>query len=151
MTFGGGETYLLYIQGFPLREFASFEVIDDEPAWQRMEDELLRPIADAAAARGFGLLADGFVWRASSDYVARLGAPTSPPSTSARSDTSATSSPAGGRRDAVAACPMVVTGDIGPRGDGYAASGTVSSAPRTTTTHPRSRRWRAPASTCWCR
>ena len=73
LTFAGDETYLLYIQGFPLREFCAFEVFDDAQAWRRMQDELLRPIADAAAANGMGLLAGCLVWRASADYLARLG------------------------------------------------------------------------------
>ena len=29
LTFGGGETYLLFQQGFPLREFCAFEVVRD--------------------------------------------------------------------------------------------------------------------------
>src|SRR5688572_20457595 len=73
LTFAGNETYLLFLQGYPLREFCAFEVAADEPAWKRMEDELLRPVADAAATRELGLLTDCFVWRASTDYVKRLG------------------------------------------------------------------------------
>jgi len=75
LTFAGTETYLAFIQGFPLREFSAFEVVGDDAAWHRMEDALLRPIADAAATREFGLLADCLVWHASPDYIARLGAP----------------------------------------------------------------------------
>jgi hypothetical protein len=64
LTFAGNETYLLFVQKFPLREFCAFEVVDDDAAWARLERDLLAPIADAAAARGLGLLADSFVWRA---------------------------------------------------------------------------------------
>jgi homocysteine S-methyltransferase len=127
LTFGGNETYLLFIQGFPLREFCAFEVVDQHEAWNRMEDALLRPIADAAAARGIGLLTDCFVWRASPDYVTRLGAPGV-----ARVNERAV----GRTRDfverwrssseAARACPVIVAGDLGPRGDGYAVSGAVS-------------------------
>jgi len=127
LTFAGDETYLLYIQGFPLREFCAFEIVDDDRGWRRMEDELLRPVADAAAARGFGLLADGFVWRASADYVTRLGAP------DVATVNQRTIAHVRGfiarwqaSSDAARACPVLVTGDIGPRGDGYAATGTVS-------------------------
>ena len=127
LTFPGCETYLLYIQGFPLREFCAFEIVDDERAWQRMEDDLLRPVADAAAARGFGLLADGFVWRASADYVARLGA-TGVAAVNQRAIERVRDFVARWRTtsDAAGACPVLVTGDLGPRGDGYAATGTVS-------------------------
>jgi homocysteine S-methyltransferase len=127
LTFAGDETYLLYIQGFPLREFCAFEVFADERAWRRMQDELLRPIADTAAATGMGLLAGSLVWRASADYVARLGA----------GDPAAVNQRAVARtrafidewragNAAARACPVILTGDIGPRGDGYAVSGPVS-------------------------
>jgi len=127
LTFAGDETYLLYIQGFPLREFCAFEVFDDAQAWRRMQDELLRPIADAAAANGMGLLAGCLVWRASADYLARLGG----------RDLTAVNRQAVERTrafldewrtsgEAARATPVIVTGDIGPRGDGYAVSGPVS-------------------------
>jgi S-methylmethionine-dependent homocysteine/selenocysteine methylase len=127
LTYGGSETYLLFLQKFPLREFASFEVVDDDAAWERMERELLAPIADAAAARGLGLLADSFVWRASDDYVRRLGA-------GAVADVNARAvrrSRAFLERwrassDAARATPVLLSGDLGPRGDGYAASGSVT-------------------------
>jgi hypothetical protein len=117
-----------------------------------MQDELLRPIADTAAASGMGLLAGSLVWRASADYVARLGA----------GDPAAVNQRAVARtrafidewragKPAARACPVILTGDIGPRGDGYAVSGPVSAAPPTTTTRRRSRRSRARASTCCCR
>jgi homocysteine S-methyltransferase len=127
LTFGGNETYLLFLQRFPLREFCSFEVVDDESAWQKMESELLRPIADAAADKGLGLLTDCFVWRASSDYVTRLGA---------KGVDAVNQRAVAQTRDFIERwratsprakdCPVIVSGDLGPRGDGYAASGTVT-------------------------
>jgi homocysteine S-methyltransferase len=127
LTFGGIETYLLFIQGFPLREFCAFEVIDDERAWRRLEDEMLRPIADAAAARGFGLLADSLVWRASADYVTRLGAP-GVAAVNQRAVERMRGFIARWRAgsEAARATPVVVKGEVGPRGDGYAVTGTVS-------------------------
>jgi homocysteine S-methyltransferase len=127
LTFGGNETYLQFIGNYPLREFCAFEVLDDEDAWQRMEDELLRPIADAAAAAGLGLLTDSFVWRASADYVTRLGA----------GDVADVNRRGVARtrgfierwragNPAARDCPVIVAGDLGPRGDGYAVSGPVA-------------------------
>jgi S-methylmethionine-dependent homocysteine/selenocysteine methylase len=124
LTFAGIETYLLFLQGFPLREFCAFELADDESAWQAMERTFLRPIADAAARHGFGLITDSLVWRASTDYVTRLG--------------HTAKGVIGVNRQAVArmrrsvddwraasgvtatTCPIVLAGDLGPRGDGYA-------------------------------
>jgi S-methylmethionine-dependent homocysteine/selenocysteine methylase len=127
LTFAGDETYLLYIQGFPLREFCAFEVFDDARAWRRMQDELLRPIADAAAARGMGLLAGSLVWRASADYVTRLGAP-GVAAVNQRAVELTRTFIAEWRAGNPAArdVPVILTGDIGPRGDGYAVSGAVS-------------------------
>jgi homocysteine S-methyltransferase len=129
LTFAGDETYLLYIQGFPLREFCAFEVFENETAWRRMQDELLRPIADTAAASGMGLVAGSLVWRASADYVARLGA--GDPATVNRRAVERTRAFLEEWRAGSAAareCPVILTGDIGPRGDGYAVSGPVSAA-----------------------
>jgi S-methylmethionine-dependent homocysteine/selenocysteine methylase len=127
LTFAGDETYLLYIQGFPLREFCAFEVFADEQAWRRMQDELLRPIADAAAANGMGLLAGCLVWRASADYVARLGAG-DVASVNRRAVERTRAFIDEWRAGSAAArdCPVLLSGDIGPRGDGYAVSGPVS-------------------------
>ena len=58
LAFGGGETYLLFQQGFPLREFCAFEVLRDGAALERLTQELLRPILDAAAAGGHGVITD---------------------------------------------------------------------------------------------
>ena len=127
LTFAGDETYLLYIQGFPLREFCAFEVFDDAQAWRRMQDELLRPIADAAAANGMGLLAGCLVWRASADYLARLGGrDLAAVNRNAVERTRAFIDEWRNGSEAARATPVIITGDIGPRGDGYAVSGPVS-------------------------
>ncbi len=73
LTFGGNETFLLFVQQYPLREFCAFEVVDDDTAWSRLENELQRPIFEAAARNGHGVITDSLVWRASRDYVERLG------------------------------------------------------------------------------
>lgn len=127
LTFAGDETYLLYIQGFPLREFCAFEVFDDAQAWRRMQDELLRPIADAAAANGMGLLAGCLVWRASADYLARLGGrDLAAVNRNAVERTRAFVDEWRAGSEAARATPVIINGDIGPRGDGYAVSGPVS-------------------------
>jgi S-methylmethionine-dependent homocysteine/selenocysteine methylase len=122
LTFGGGETYLLFQQGFPLREFCSFEVVRDEAAFERMARELLRPIVDAATAGGYGVLTDCFLWRASPDYLAKLGYG---PGELRRFNHEGVAllrrflldaaAKAGGRIG-----PLVLAADPGPRGDGYA-------------------------------
>jgi len=121
LTFAGGETHLLFQQGFPLREFCAFEVLRDDRAFERMATMLLRPIVDAAAAGGFGVITDCFLWRASPDYVAKLGyAPEDVRRFNhegvellRRLLVDAASRPGGH------AGPLVLAADPGPRGDGY--------------------------------
>jgi homocysteine S-methyltransferase len=114
VTLAGVETFLLYQQGFPLREFCAFEVLDDEPAWATLVERFIRPIAAAAVENGHGVLADSLLWRASPDYVARLGYRPADLARVNREGVART-------RAALAAVPaLVVAGDIGPRGDGYA-------------------------------
>lgn len=122
LTFGGNETFLLFVQQYPLREFCAFEVVDDETAWSRLENELQRPIFDAAARNGHGVITDSLVWRASRDYVERLGHK-DVASVNQRAiartrlmieEWKTTGSPA-------RATPVILAADVGPRGDGYAA------------------------------
>lgn len=123
LTFGGNETYLQFIQKFPLREFCAFEVVEDEAAWMRMEEALLRPIADAAASHGLGLLTDSMVWRASTDYVSRLGFSAHGVSGMNRRNVSRTRAFLERWRASSAAAratPVILAADVGPRGDGYA-------------------------------
>jgi len=124
LTSGGIETYLLFLQGVPLREFCAFELVGDETAWSAMERSFLRPIAEAAAAGGFGFITDCLVWRASRDYVDRLGhAAVGVAGVNQRLVARMRRSidewrAAGGER--ARACPVVLAADLGPRGDGYA-------------------------------
>ena len=123
LTSGGIETYLLFLQGVPLREFCAFELIDDEAGWKTMERSFLFPILDAAATTGFGFISDCLVWRASRDYVDRLGHTASGVAgvnkrLVARMRRSIDEWRAAGGAGAKA-CPVVLAADLGPRGDGY--------------------------------
>ncbi len=130
LTFGGNETYLLFVQGYPLREFCAFEVTGDEPVWQRLESGLLRPIADAAAERGLGLITDCMVWRASPDYVDRLGHGDLGVAGVNRRAVQRTKRFVDEWRassEAARACPVILGADLGPRGDGYAVGAGAAS------------------------
>lgn len=122
LTFAGVETYLYFQQKFPMREMCAFEALDDEVAWQALQDGLMRPVADAAAATGAGLITDCLVWRASSDYTRGLGYDDAACVAINRKAVAKT------RRfieswqtssDAAMTTPVLLTADIGPRGDGY--------------------------------
>ena len=122
LGFGGGETYLLFQQGFPLREFCAFEVLRDGAAMERLTQELLRPILDAAAAGGHGVITDCFLWRASPDYVAKLGYTAEDVRRFNHEGVAALRRLLAdtARRPGPPPGPLVLAADPGPRGDGYA-------------------------------
>jgi S-methylmethionine-dependent homocysteine/selenocysteine methylase len=119
LTDGGLETDLLFNHGVDLPEFASFPLLDD-PDGVRLLEGYYAEYARTAAAAGVGLLLETPTWRANPDWGERVGY-----------DAAALDR---ANRDAVdlvrgtaarAAVPAVlVTGVVGPRGDGYAAGGT---------------------------
>jgi len=73
LTTAGTETFLVFQQGFELPEFAAFTVLEDEPAWSKLQQDYLSPIFATAAEQGFGLIVDALVWRAQPDYLRKLG------------------------------------------------------------------------------
>jgi homocysteine S-methyltransferase len=114
LSFAGNETFLLFQQGYALREFCAFEIVDDDAAWRRFGEEMVAPIVAAATAHGMGVVTDCLVWRASPDYLVKLGY--------RASDVARVNRAAVARvREAVrGAAPVILNADLGPRGDGYA-------------------------------
>ena len=126
VTFAGTETLMYFIWGRELREFAAFEVLDDEEAWTRLRNELLMPIAKSCSANGLGLLTDALVWRASPDYLDRLGYK---PADLKRFNEQAIKMVKQYVKDwrgesgvGSDASPAIVNAELGPRGDGYKTS-----------------------------
>lgn len=120
LTFGGVETFLIYRLGAKLRHFCAFEALDDEAVWADFVDDLLRPIAESAAVHGLGLITDTLGWRASPDYLSRLGYGPDDVARFARLGVSRV------RRFAerhVREEALVLAADLGPRGDGYGLDG----------------------------
>jgi homocysteine S-methyltransferase len=126
LTFGGTETFLLFVQEYPLREFAAFEVLDNEKAWKRLQEELLMPIATAASDHNHGLITDCLVWRASPDYVGQLGYPAEDLKRINKEAVSRIKDYLSSWRSKTGASnesfPVILTADLGPRGDGYKSS-----------------------------
>lgn len=123
MTDGGLETTLVFHEGIDLPHFAAFELLRRESGRQTMRDYFERYIAIARKA-GAGFILESPTWRANPDWGYRLG----------HSDLAL----AALNRQAVdlmqelreahetAALPMVVSGCVGPRGDGYVAGGLMT-------------------------
>jgi len=116
LTDGGLETCMVFQEGMELPLFASFHLLqsDDGRARLRAYFERYVPLARQA---GVGLLLESPTWRASSDWMAKLGL-TDADAQSINRD--AIEFLEGVRRDHEAVgTPMVISGCVGPRGDGY--------------------------------
>ncbi len=116
LTDGGLETTLIFHHGIELPHFAAFDLLRTIEGREMLRD-YHRPYIAAARANGYGFILDGPTWRASADWGTKLGY--------------SKEALAAVNRDSVSlmlelrdeyetpAMPMVVSGTLGPRGDGY--------------------------------
>jgi S-methylmethionine-dependent homocysteine/selenocysteine methylase len=124
LTDGGLETTLIFHDGHDLPYFAAYDLLTREGG----EDALRRyfePYVRIALARGVGIVLETPTWRANPDWAARIGH-------------------SGHRLEALnrravellqelrdeletEATPIVVSGCVGPRGDGYVVGETMTS------------------------
>lgn len=134
-TIAGSETYLLFQQGFDLKDFCAFTLYEDTPAWETYERNFLHPIFQIAAKSGFGIFVDALIWRAHTDFVTKLGHHSEElQSINSGAVTKTRESIARWRQQSEFDendVPILIVGDIGPRGDGYSvedATGTAKGA-----------------------
>jgi len=116
LTDGGLETTLIFHDGFDLPMFETFVLLESESGRAALRSYFDRYIA-MAVKRGIGFILDSPTWRANPDWGQKLGYDRD--------------SLARANRDAIAMMldirkaretaltPIVVSGAIGPRGDGY--------------------------------
>ena len=118
LTDGGLETTLIFHNGMELPHFASFDLLRTAEGRKTLRDYFL-PYIETARKAGLGFILESPTWRANPEWAAKMGY----------------------SRDALAAVnregidlmaelrfnfetcetPMVISGNIGPRGDGYVA------------------------------
>ena len=123
MTDGGLETTFIFHDGVDLPYFAAFDLLRDADGTDRLRRYYAR-YAEIAAAHGLGMVLEAPTWRASRDWGAKLGY-----------DGAALDA---ANRKAIELMleiramfeapdrPMVISGNIGPRGDGYSPSRMMS-------------------------
>ncbi|MGK9264841.1 homocysteine S-methyltransferase family protein [Sinorhizobium meliloti] len=116
LTDAGIETTLTFRDGFDLPHFAAFHLLRDEQGTQALRDYYRRH-AEIARKNGAGFILESATWRASPDWGDKLGY-----SVAAVDEAN---------RKAIALLhelrkeletdrsPMIISGCIGPRGDGY--------------------------------
>jgi len=116
LTDGGIETALIFEHGIDLPHFAAFHLLDDSE-YRKLIFSYFQPYVDIAQRFRSGFVIGSVTWRASQDWGRRLGY--------------SKESLAEANRAAIELCcairgqsdafevPMVVSGCLGPRGDGY--------------------------------
>jgi len=125
ITDGGLETTLVFHEGIELPCFAAF-VLLDRPEGEAALARYFARYAEIARENGVGIVLESATWRANPEWAAKLGY-----------DDDAL---AAAQRKAIAQLaevrakyetsrsPIVVSGNLGPRGDGYSATQRMSSA-----------------------
>jgi S-methylmethionine-dependent homocysteine/selenocysteine methylase len=126
MTCGGGfETWLQYVDGFELRHFCGFELLDDERGVACLTD-YYRKLVEAAVANGFGVINEGLHYRASRDWGELIGF--SREGLEEINVRGIEFYKELAREYDSPETPMIVGGVIGPRGDAYNVGGTPNAA-----------------------
>lgn len=115
LTDSGLETTLIFLEGIDLPCFASYTLLESGEGRQTLKSYFERHLA-IAADYGTGFLLEAPTWRASRDWGAQLG---HAPADLARLNKRAIELLAEVRRAAASVSPIVISGNIGPRGDGY--------------------------------
>jgi homocysteine S-methyltransferase len=123
ITDGGLETTLVFHQGIDLPAFAAFTLLDD-PDGRALLRAYYEPFVDLAVRHGAGLVVDTATWRANPDWGAQLGYDPERLAAANRRAVEVAEDvrTAAGDRGVAA----VVSGAIGPRGDGYVPSALMS-------------------------
>jgi S-methylmethionine-dependent homocysteine/selenocysteine methylase len=121
----GFETWLQYVDGFKLRHFCGFELLNDPRGLTCLTD-YHRKVVEAAVAQGFGVINEGLHYRASRDWGELIGF--SREGLEEINIRGIEFYRAFAREYGSADTPMLVGGAIGPRGDAYNVGRTPDAA-----------------------
>jgi S-methylmethionine-dependent homocysteine/selenocysteine methylase len=116
LTDAGLETILVFHDGVDLPCFASFPLLGNDKGQQRLRD-YYDGFAKLAVAKGTGLILEGATWRANSDWGAKLDYDAKALVEINRASIELLLDVR--RAFETAQSPMPISGNIGPRGDGY--------------------------------
>lgn len=120
---GGLETTLVFHEGVDLPHFAAFPLLDDAEGREMLRAYYLRYLAIAWGS-GCGFILDSPTWRASADWGAKLGYDEE--RLIAVNKQAIAMLLALREAHETARLPIVVSGNIGPRGDGYDPGGIMT-------------------------
>lgn len=116
LTDGGIETTLIFHEGLDLPHFAAFDLLREQSGKDTLRDYFVRH-ASIATSDGVGFILESPTWRASADWGDKLGYSEEALAVANRESIELMTDV----RDALAseATPIVISGCVGPRGDGY--------------------------------
>ena len=120
LTDGGLETVLIFQEGIELPEFAAFVLLRSQTGREQLRRYFRRYLGLAAGAPGTGFVLESPTWRAGIDWGAKLGFDSNAMRELNR-DAIALMQELKAEHAARVSGPIVVSGCIGPRGDGYVA------------------------------
>jgi len=124
LTDSGIETDLIFNAGLELPEFAAFVLLDDDRGRAALEDYFQRHV-EIAVQRGCGVILETPTWRASRDWGLLLGYDAAELRRVNEAAVSLVGGVCGGFTERATA-PLLVSGCIGPRADGYVLSERMS-------------------------
>jgi S-methylmethionine-dependent homocysteine/selenocysteine methylase len=114
---GGIETTLVFLEGLDLPHFAAFDLLRT-PEGEAAVQGYYRPYVELAVREGRGLVLESASWRSNPEWGATLGyAPEALDAANARTIEILHAVREGSETPAT---PIVISGCVGPRGDGYA-------------------------------
>lgn len=123
VTDGGIETTLIFQDGLELPDFAAYALLD-RPDGEAALQRYFRAYGAIARRFGVGLILESATWRASRDWAARLG---HTPAELAKLNRAAIRQLEELRAELESAgTRTVISGGVGPRGDGYNPTGLMS-------------------------
>jgi S-methylmethionine-dependent homocysteine/selenocysteine methylase len=121
ITDGGMETTLIFRDGLELPDFASFVLLEDEDGRESLRS-YYAAYAAIAARHGVGIILDTPTWRANADWGARLGYSQEALDEVNRRAVRLLEE----IRAGVGGVDVLISGCVGPRGDGYSVETTMT-------------------------
>lgn len=123
LTDGGVETTMIFHEGIDLPEFATFVLLADDHGTSMLRNYYRRYL-EIAVKTATGFVLEGVTWRASRDWGAKLGYDADALADLNRAAVKLMTDLRNEYADS--GIPIVVSGNIGPRGDGYVAGKQMS-------------------------
>lgn len=123
LTDGGLETTLVFLEGFELPYFAAFDLLKDEKGYNAIKN-YYRPYLEIAKDHKTGFILESPTWRANPDWIDKIGYPGSAlPEINKKAVQLLVELKSEFENELQ---PVILSGCIGPRGDGYNPKNTMT-------------------------